>query len=251
MNLEGKVAIVTGAASGIGGAIALKLVKEGARVVIADIDIGNANRVLDEIKAIGSKAIAMEVDVTKKQDTDKMAKTTLNEFGEIDILANNAGGSARERRQFFHKSTEDVWDFIIDLNLMGVLNCSRAVINHMMERRYGKIINIASINGMIGSTSGNADYCAAKAGVIGFTKALAKEMGSYGINVNSVSPGYISTRAYAGRNTEELEELKNMVYLGRFGQPEDVANMVAYFASDEASYITGQNIAVCGGRSLG
>jgi len=241
---------VTGAASGIGRAIALKLAKEGAEVVVADIDIENANKVVDEIKTGSRKAIAMKVDVTKSEETDRMAKATLDEFGKIDILVNNAGGSAREKNRLFHESKEEMWDWTINLNLKSTLLCTRAVIEHMIQRRSGKIVNIGSIHGMMGQVK-MADYCAVKGAVIAFTKVLAKEVGSYGINVNCVSPGTIATQALLQFADEVVEGRKKLTYLDRLGEPEDVANMVAFLASDEAGFMTGQNIPVCGARNLG
>ena len=245
MKLKDKSAIVTGAAQGIGRAIALILARDGADVTLADIDIGLANKAADEIKALGRKATAMKVDVTKSADTRLMAEKTLDEFGKIDILVNNAGQGARERASLFHESSEDVWDFIIAVNLKGVLNCCRAVVEHMVQRQSGKIVSVASFDGIIGDP-GMADYSGAKAGVIGFTRALAKEVASYGINVNCVSPGPIETRAVKFMSPERIESLKKQTGLDRFGKPEEVAYMVGFLASNEADFITGQNFCVCG-----
>jgi 3-oxoacyl-[acyl-carrier protein] reductase len=249
MRLENRVAIVTGGAQGIGRAIALGLAKEGADVALADIDSEPASKVVDEITDLGRKAIAIKTDVSKNEEAKLMAKTALDEFGKIDILVNNAGQSARERRAFFSESTEEVWDFVINLNLKGVRNCTRAVINHMIERRSGKIVNIASCAGVVGD-AGSVDYSAAKAGVIGFTRALAKEVASYGINVNCVSPGPIKTRI-ASILPDGTERLRQLTGFGRIGEPEDIAAMVVFLVSDEANFITGQNHPVCGLRNLG
>jgi NAD(P)-dependent dehydrogenase (short-subunit alcohol dehydrogenase family) len=250
MKAEAKVAIVTGGGRGIGRAIAFRLAKEGANVAVAQRNLEEAKKVADEIRALGSRAIAVKVDVTKSAETNQMAKATLDEFGQIDILVNNAGGSA-EAWSSFHESKEEVWDQVFALNLKGVFNCSWAVIRHMMDRRSGKIINIASIAGVTGLAK-LVDYSAAKAGVIGFTKALAKEVGEYGINVNCVSPSATESERIALRLSEEdKEQQRKMTLVGRLGKPEDVANMVAFLVSDEASFITGQNYLVCGGRSLG
>jgi len=252
MELENKVAIVTGAAGGIGRAIAIRLAKEGAALVVNDISLESLNKVADEIKAMRCKVIAVKADVTSSQEVKQMVKTTLDEFGGIDVLVNVAGGAARGKgRGYFHEVPEEFWSSVIDLNLKGTLMCCHAVIEHMIQRRRGKIINIASIAGMIGSSNRMADYSAAKAGVIGFTKALAKELGSYGINVNSVSPGPIATPRFFTLEEEAKKRLENTTYLKRLGKPEEVANVVVFLASDEASYVTGQNYAVCGGRSLG
>lgn len=252
MKLEDKVAIVTGAGGGIGRAIAIRLAKEGAALVVNDISLESLNKVADEIKAMRCKVIAVKADVTSSQEVKQMVKTTLDEFGGIDVLVNVAGGAGRGKgRGYFHEVPEEFWSSVIDLNLKGTLICCHAVIEHMIQRRRGKIINIASIAGMIGSSNRMADYSAAKAGVIGFTKALAKELGSYGINVNSVSPGPIATPRFFTLEEEAKKMLENTTYLKRLGKPEEVANVVVFLASDEASYITGQNYAVCGGRSLG
>jgi len=251
MKLKERVAIVTGAAYGIGRGIALKLAREGADVVVADIELEQANKVADELKALGVNALVVRTDVTKSREVDRMVRAALDEFGKIDILVNNAGGTARERNAPFHKSEEEVWDYVIAINLKGMRNCTRAVINHMMERRSGKIVSIASISGMVGSSNNMVDYSAAKAGIIGFTMALAKELGSCGINVNAISPGGVGETRAALAIPEVFEEYKKTTPLGRIGRPEDIANMVAFLASDEASFITGQNYAVCGGKSLG
>jgi len=250
MTLKDKSAIVTGAGRGIGRAIALKLAEEGADIVIVDIDMENANRVVSEIRTLHREAIAVRADVTKREDVNQMAKTVLDKFGKIDILVNNAGGSARERNALFHESAEEIWDWVIALNLKGTLLCTRAVINHMIQRGSGKIINLGSVSGMIGQYK-IVDYCAAKGGVIAFTKALAKEVSPLGINVNCVSPGGIQTAATGWFSEEELVEKKKLSYLKRLGTPDEVANTVAFLASDGSSYITGQNIPICGGRNLG
>ncbi len=250
MKLENRVAIVTGGANGIGRAIILGLVKEGADVVVADIEIEPANEVVNEIRALGRKAIAMKVDVVKSEETKRMAKATLAEFGKIDILVNNAGGSARERRSLFHESKEEVWDYVLGINLKGVLNCTRAVINHMIERRTGKIVSTASTVGIAGD-AGLADYSAAKAGIIGFSMALAKEVAGYGINVNCVSAGTTQTRAMDTLPKKKVEEFKRTTGFGRLVRPEDIATMVVFLVSDEANFITGQNYLVCGLQNLG
>jgi NAD(P)-dependent dehydrogenase (short-subunit alcohol dehydrogenase family) len=252
MKLENRIGIVTGGANGIGRAIAIGLAKKGADLVIGDVEIEPANEVVMEIKALGRKAIAVETDVSNSEETKRMAQTTLDEFGRIDILVNNAGGSAREMQSLFHESREETWDFVIGRNLKGVLNCTRAVINHMIERRSGKILNIGSTAGILGQPR-LADYSAAKGGIIAFSKALAKEVISYGINVNCVSPGPTQTRIMNVMDSEgkRLEILKKFTGFGRLGKPEEVAAMVVFLVSDEASLITGQNYAVCGLTNLG
>ncbi|MFC2122529.1 SDR family NAD(P)-dependent oxidoreductase [Bacteroidota bacterium] len=250
IGLADKVAIVTGSAHGIGRAIALNLAAEGSKVAIVDIDADDANEVIDEIKVSGRRAIAIEVDVTKSEETEKMVKTAIDKFGKIDILVNNAGGSAREKNALFHESKEETWDWVLSLNLKGTLNCCRSVVEHMMKQRSGKIINLGSSIGINGRIK-MADYSAAKGGIIAFTKTLAKELGPYDVNVNCVSPGPIETRTMLQFSDEVKEQIKKQVYLGRLGKPEEVANVVAFLASDKSSFITGQNIAVCGGSTLG
>jgi len=248
MKLENRIGIVTGGANGIGRAIALGLAKEGADVVIADIDSSQAEIVVDEIKGLGRKALAIKVDVTKINDVNLMVKTVLDKFKKIDILINNAGGSARERATLFCESTEDVWDYVIGLNLKGTFNCTRAVIEHMMQRRSGKIVNVSSDTGLVGY-SGFVDYSAAKAGIIGFTMALAKEVASYGINVNAVAPGPTETRAMLVALPGN--KFKQKTGLGRLGKPEEIAAMVVFLALEDANFITGQVFPVCGLGNLG
>lgn len=255
MRLKDKVAIVAGGASGIGRATCQLFAREGARIVVADIAIEEANKVADGIKALGGEAIALKVDVRRLEDAEKMLKTALDKFGHVDILANVAGGSAgpliQSERGPFAKSSKERWDNMIDLNLCGVLNCTQAVINHMIERRTGKIINIASGSGMLGERNA-AVYSAAKGGIIAFTKALAKEVGPSGITVNCVSPGICgSERVLSMLSKEGIEEAAKGIYLGRLGTPDDLANALLFLASNEANYITGHNLMVDGGLTLG
>jgi NAD(P)-dependent dehydrogenase (short-subunit alcohol dehydrogenase family) len=247
MRLIDKVAIVTGSARGIGRAIAVGLARERASIVVTDLDLAGAKSVVREIEASGSKALAVKADVSQAQQVKEMVEAALKEFGKIDILVNNAGGVGEllQGRNYFRESSEENWDFVIGRNLKSVLNCTRAVINLMIEKQSGKIINIASGCGVVGEERLTI-YSAAKAGVIGFTKALAKEVGSYGINVNAVSPGITRTPGIEGILKEEGAKVKLPV-LGRLGTPEDIANAVVFLASEEANYITGQNLLVCGG----
>ena len=248
MKLKDKIGIVTGGANGIGRAIALGLAREGANVVIADIDSERAAQVAEEIKALGCEAIGVRTDVTKFHEANSMAKRVLEEFKKIDILVNNAGGSARERATLFCESTEEVWDYVFGINLKGTFNCTRAVIEHMMQQRSGKIVNIASDTGLVGY-AGFVDYSTAKAGIIGFTHALAKEVVTYGINVNAVAPGPTATRtmlvSLAG------DKFAKRTGLGRLGKPEEIAAMVVFLTTEGANFITGQVIPVCGLSNLG
>lgn len=254
MRFKDKVGIVTGGASGMGRLAASRLAQEGAKVTVADIQIEGANKVVDEIKASGHEAIAVKVDVTNFDETKRMAKIALDAFGQIDILLNVAGGSVgpaiKTKQGLFAESIPERWDEMITLNLIGTLACTRAVINHMIKRRYGKIVCFSSDAGVIGMQRGTA-YSAAKGGVILFSKALAKEVAQYGININTVSPGVIATERLAMIGQDRIEWNKQGIWLDRLGKPEDVVNAVLFLASEEANYITGHNIPVDGGLHLG
>jgi NAD(P)-dependent dehydrogenase (short-subunit alcohol dehydrogenase family) len=249
MNLKERIVIVTGGASGIGEAICKRMAHEGAFVVVSDIAVEQAEKLAGELTNMGTRSIALNVDVTRSQNTEQMMMAVIDEFGKVDILVNNAGGSHPEKGMYFIDSKEEAWDWTINLNLKGVRNCTRAVINHMIERKGGKIVNMASISGIMGTVT-KVDYSAAKASVIGFTKALAKEVAPYGINVNAISPGPIETPLFLSNTEEFKENVLKAIPLKRFGKPEDIANMVVFLASDEADFITGQNFIVDGGRSL-
>ena len=246
--LENRVAIVTGGANGIGRATALRLAVEGAAVVIADLEIEPANEVAVQIKDLGQKALAMEVDVSMSQDANRVAAATLDEFGKIDILCNIAGGPAPSQTPF-HESEEEVWDRVMAVNFKSQRNCARAVINHMIEKRSGKILNMASSAGLLGMVN-MVDYSASKGGVISFTRALAKEVAQYNINVNAISPGTVMTRGLE-LFPERWDEFNQMSGLGRVGTTDEIAALVAFLVSDEANYITGQNYPVCGLLNLG
>jgi NAD(P)-dependent dehydrogenase (short-subunit alcohol dehydrogenase family) len=253
MRLQGKVAIVVGGASGIGMATAHRLAEEGAKVVVADMALEDAQKVAGEIQAKGYTAIALKVDHTKPAEAEQMVKDALNKFGHIDILANVAGGSQgrfiREKVRPFAESIKEEWDKIIDINLTGPRNCSRAVINHMLERKYGKIVNFSSIAGLIGGTN-TADYSAAKAGIIGFTKALAVEVSPLGINVNCIAPGIVGTARLLAFPPDLQKKMIEGIKFGRMATPLEIANVVLFLVSDESSYITGETIPVVGGKDL-
>ncbi len=246
--LENKIAIVTGGNSGIGQATAIRFAQEGADVVITGRNADAGKKVTDEIKALGRKALFVEMDVAKSEDAERMAKATLNKFGKIDILFNNAGGPAPTQTPF-HESEEAVWDRVIAVNLKGQRNCARSVINHMISKRSGKIINMASTSGMLGMVN-MVDYSSAKGGIISFTRALAKEVAQYNIQVNSVSPGTTMTKGLQ-MFPERWEEFNRMSGVGRVGTTEEIAALVAFLASEEANYITGQNYPICGLLNLG
>ena len=254
MRVNNKVAIVTGGAGAIGGEISKLLAKEGAKVVVAEINLEEAQKAVDELTASGYTALAIEVDTTKKEQTKQLVKATLDSFGQIDILVNVAGGSTgpsiKTKLDLFAQSNEYRGDEILDLNLLGTINCTRAIINHMIERRSGNIVSISSIAGVIGMIKG-VEYSAAKAGIVGFTRALAKEVASYGIKVNCISPGIVGTPRVIAMAKEMIKEWEKGIKLGRLAKPEEIASVALFLVSDDSSYITGQNIVVDGGLSLG
>ncbi len=249
MQIKGWVAIVTGGASGIGRQTALRLAREGAKVAIVDINLDGANKVVEEIKALGGEALALEVDITNLDEAHKMAKAVLDKFGQVDILANIAGGAFPSKMGSFAQSNREIWDLNINLNLFGTFNCTHAIVNHMIKRRKGRIVNIASVAGMVGQAT-TADYAAAKGGIIAFTKSLAKELAPYGINVNCVSPAITGTERVRSMSKEFLQRQINTIHLHRFGEPEEIANVVVFLASDEASFVTGANYVADGGITL-
>jgi NAD(P)-dependent dehydrogenase (short-subunit alcohol dehydrogenase family) len=248
MRLKNKVAIVTGAGGGIGKAVAVALAKAGAAIVLVDIALDSLINVEDELKSMSCRAMVTKTDITKSKEVKQMVTNALSKFGSVDILVNVAGGSAA---CYFHKSPDRYWKSVVHLNLNGTLICCHEVIESMIDRGGGRIVNIGSAAGIIGSSIGLAAYTAAKAGVIGFTKALAKELAANGINVNCVSPGPIETPLQQELDAETRKKIVADTYLKRLGKPEDIANLVLYLVSDNGNFITGQNYAVCGGRSLG
>ena len=255
MKLKDQVAIVTGGARGIGKGISIKLAEEGADIVIATTTLEPAYEVIKAIEALGRKAIAVQTNVSKFDDVKSTVAKTLETFGRIDILVNNAGGSARGKMSLFCESEEDTWDYVLGTNLKGVFYTCRAVINHLLEQGHGSIINIGSVAGMIGFAS-QVDYSAAKGGVIAFTKALAKETAPHGVRVNCVSPGPITSDSGRSISPEKKAKLATNAIaqstgFGHFGEPSDIANLVAFLASDDAKFITGQNYPVCGVMNLG
>ncbi|MCS6820879.1 MAG: beta-ketoacyl-ACP reductase [Microscillaceae bacterium] len=249
MRLENKTAIVTGAAQGIGKGIALKLAQEGADVVIWDIQTEKAEKSAQEIaQSTGRKIIAMpNVNITKLASVQEAVQKVIEMFGKIDILVNNAG---IVRDASFLKMTEEQWQSVIDVNLTGVFNCSKAVAPFMSQAMYGKIINISSVVGIYGNF-GQTNYVAAKAGVSGMTMVWGRELGKYNINVNAVAPGAIDTEMLATVPAPIREQMIQKIPVRRLGKPEDIANIVAFLASDEASFITGQTFVVDGGAYLG
>ncbi len=245
MNFSGKVAVVTGSSRGIGRAVALKLAELGANVVVNGTKLDGAKKVAHEIEALGRDAIAVAADVSNYQNVKKMFDSAIKEFGSADILVNNAGIVSQGP---FLKMDEGQWDRLIDVDLKGVFLCSREAANHMTRQKYGKIVNIASIAGMMGF-SGLAHYCSAKAAVISFTREISIELAPHGINVNAVAPGAIETDMTKGimEHPESLKAVVNRIPMGRLGRPDEIAAAVAFLASDEASYINGATLVVDGG----
>ncbi|MBU3572732.1 3-oxoacyl-[acyl-carrier-protein] reductase [Priestia aryabhattai] len=245
--LQGKVAVVTGASRGIGRAVAVELGKLGAKVVVNySGSEAKALEVVDEIKGLGTDAIAVQANVAESDSVQAMIKEAISTFGSVDILVNNAGIT---RDNLLMRMKEDEWDDVINTNLKGVFLCTKAVTRQMMKQRAGRIINISSIVGVSGN-AGQANYVAAKSGVIGLTKTTAKELASRNITVNAVAPGFIATDMTDKLNEEVQAEMLKKIPLASFGQPEDVANAVAFLASDASRYITGQTIHVDGGMVM-
>jgi len=244
MSLEGKVAVITGAARGIGRAIAEALAAAGCKVVISDIQ--GAEEAAQEIQARGAETLGLSVDVTQAESVEQMLKSTLEHFGRLDILVNNAGIT---RDGLLMRMKEADWDLVLSVNLKGAFLCCKAACRALMKSPSGRIINIASIVGQIGN-AGQANYSASKAGLIGLTKTLAKEFASRNVTVNAIAPGFIQTAMTDQMPEKAREQLLGSIPLGRMGQPDDVAAAVAFLASEEAAYITGHVLNVDGGLAM-
>ena len=246
-SMDGRVAVVTGAARGIGRAIAEKLASLGANVLIADMLIDLAEKTAEEISQMTNrKIIATKVNVTDGKSANDMIDRVVSEFGRVDILVNNAGIT---RDTLILRMDEADWDAVLDVNLKGGFNCSKAAIRPMMKQRYGRIVNISSVSGQAGQ-AGQTNYSASKAGLIGFTKALAREVASRQITVNAVAPGFIPTSLTNDLSDELKKSILTATPIGRMGKPEEIAAAVAFLASEEAAYITGQVLAVDGGMAM-
>jgi 3-oxoacyl-[acyl-carrier protein] reductase len=247
MSLKGKTAIVTGGSRGIGKAIALKLASLGADIVINDVvDLEKMESAVAEIKALGVKCEAVKADVSNEEEVKEMVKTVIDKFGAIDILVNNAGIT---RDGLLVKMKESDWQLVMDVNLKGVFNCTKGVIRSMMSKRSGCIVNISSVVGITGNP-GQANYSASKAGIIGFTKSIAKEVGGRNIRINAVAPGFINTDMTDSLPEEVKEKFMQNIPLGRYGDAEEVAEVVAFLCEERAKYVTGQTITVDGGMAL-
>jgi 3-oxoacyl-[acyl-carrier protein] reductase len=247
MNLEGKAALVTGASRGIGREIALELARQGANVAVNySGSESKANEVVDEIKALGREAIAIKCDVSNSEEVAAMVKGTIDNFGKLDILVNNAGIT---KDNLLMRMKEEEWDDVININLKGVFLCTKAVTRQMMKQRVGRIINIASVVGVSGNP-GQANYVAAKAGVIGLTKTAAKELASRNITVNAIAPGFITTDMTDKLSEEVKAEMLKQIPLARLGEPKDIAKMTAFIASDDSAYMTGQTLHINGGMVM-
>jgi 3-oxoacyl-[acyl-carrier protein] reductase len=248
MNLEGKVAVVTGASRGIGRAIATQLAKDGAKVVLNYArDAEGARAGLDAIQAAGGQGCALQADVSDHKAAEGLIKAAVEAFGSLDILVNNAGTT---RDMLIMMMPEADWDVVIQTNLKSAFNCSKAAVKTMLRKRSGRVINISSVTGIAGN-AGQTNYSASKAGLIGFTRALAREVAARNITVNAVAPGFVPTALTNGLPQEFKDASLKAIPLGRWGTPEDVAYAVAFLAGPQAGYITGQVLSVDGGMVMG
>ena len=249
MRFEGRVAIITGSSRNVGRGIALRLAEEGADIVANYVSNADAAlETINMIKILGRKAMAIQADVSNYNKVNDMIDRTIDNFGKVDILVNNAGVA----------STTPIWDVMeeefdktISINLKGVFNCCKAVIKHMMDRRYGKIINISALAGVSGLLPASVHYCASKGGIISLTKSLANHVAPFNINVNAIAPGQLDSPSIRWRTPEQIEELKKRIPLGRLGSIEEVAETVVFLASDNTSFITGVTININGGVFMG
>ncbi len=246
MRLKDKAAIITGGARGIGKEIALLFAREGACIVVCDVNEEAIAAAVKDIESAGAEALGMKVDVTNPVQVEEMTGKVLDKFSKIDILINNAGIT---RDNLLLRMKEEDWDAVLNVNLKGTFNCTKAVSRIMIKQRSGKIVNIASIIGIMGN-AGQANYAASKGGVISFTKSVAKELASRNINVNAVAPGFIKTDMTAKLSQEVVDAMLKMIPLGKLGAPSDVAKLALFLVSDDSAYITGEVIKVDGGMVM-
>ncbi|HEX77092.1 MAG TPA: 3-oxoacyl-[acyl-carrier-protein] reductase [Dehalococcoidia bacterium] len=246
MHLESRVAIVTGSARGIGQAIATKLAEHGATTIINDLDGGGAEQTAAQIRARGGQATAIVADISQADEAKRLVDETMASYGRLDILVNNAGIT---RDSFLLRMSEEDWDRVLNTNLKGAFLCSRAAVRPMMKQGWGRIINISSVAGVMGN-AGQANYAAAKAGLLGLTKTVAREFASRGITVNAIAPGFIDTEMTRPLSEAVKQEFLRLIPVGYAGSPEDVAQAVLFLASEEARYITGQVLHVDGGMLM-
>jgi len=246
MRLKDKVVLVTGGARGIGRAIAISFAKEGADVALGDVNKQDMEKTRLDIEALGRKSLALEMDVTDYANIEESINKILDKFGKVDILVNNAGIT---KDNLLLRMSQTEWDAVINVNLKGSFNCIKAVSRPMIKQHSGRIINIASIIGIIGN-AGQANYSASKAGIIALTKSAAKELASRNININAIAPGFIQTEMTDKLSEDLKQKMKEAIPLSRFGSPNDVAAVCVFLASEDASYITGQTIVVDGGMVM-
>lgn len=247
--LQGKLAVITGAAAGIGRACAMRVAQEGANLALLDRDGMGLRRTAEAAQAAGATVLALEVNCVDENAVVRAFDRIREEAGTVGILVNNVGQSARERAREFHESSSDVWRFVIDVSLMSTLIVSRQVVGAMRSARAGKIVNIASTAGLSGEVR-VSDYAAAKMGVIGFTRSLAQELAPFGVNVNAVCPGATRTGALEQLGPEFVGAISAKIPMGRVAEPEDIAAAVAFLASDDARFVTGQSLVVDGGHCM-
>ena len=246
MIFKDKVALVTGGAQGIGKSICLRLAKEGANIAVVDINLESAQATAKEIESLGRKSIALKVNVSNFTETEKMVEDAVSSLGGLHILVNNAGIT---RDRLLLRMTEEEWDAVINVNLKSAFNCTKAAVKVMSKNRYGRIVNIASIVGLMGN-AGQANYSASKAGMIGLTKTVAREFASRNITSNAVAPGFIDTAMTQAMPEAARAALISQIPLSRLGTPDDVADGVVFLASDAASYITGHVLSINGGMFM-
>ncbi len=244
MDLSNRVAIITGSGRGIGNTIAKKLAGAGATIIINDIgEPSFVENAAEEIRAMNRESLGVLADISSAEEVDRLVETVMAKYGRIDILVNNAGIT---RDHLLMRMSEEDWDLVLRINLKSVFLCTKAVLRHMAKQHWGRIINMASVVGIVGN-AGQANYAASKAGIIGFTRTIAKEVGSRGITVNAVAPGFIDTQMTQQLEESWIQQIKSRIPLGSLGTPQDVAAAVAFLASEEAGYITGHVLNVDGG----